>query len=65
MGGTITCLGFLFFFQCEGPPPTPPVDTYCQNYKPIRISPKDTRETKEQADINNRRWKAVCVPKTQ
>lgn len=59
---TITCVGFLFFFQCEGPPPPPPIDTFCQNYKPVRWSPSDTRKTKEGTDTNNRKWKALCQP---
>lgn len=56
----ITCLGFLFFFQCEAPRAPPPADTYCQIVKPIRFDAKDTRRTKEQVDTHNRQWVALC-----
>lgn len=59
----VFCVGFLFFMACEPHiqvVPTP--DTYCAQYKPIYFSIVDSRETKEQIDINNRRWKKVCRP---
>lgn len=59
----ITCLGFLIFFQCQLPPTPPPADTYCQIARPIFFSKNDTRETKEQIDIANRKWKALCQRK--
>lgn len=60
--GTTTCFGLLFIMFCEpsGPKTPPPPDTFCQQYKPVYVSPADTRKTKEQVDIANRRWKAVC-----
>lgn len=59
--GTL-CFGLLIMF-CEpsGPRAPPPPDTFCQQYKPIYWSKNDTRATKEQIDIRNRRWKAVCA----
>lgn len=59
----VFCLGFLFVFACEPKiqvVPTP--DTYCQQYRPIYMATADTRKTKEQIDIQNRRWKRVCQP---
>lgn len=55
----MTCTGFAFFFvslTCT-PVATPPADTFCQIAKPIYWSAKDTRRTKEQADIHNRKLK--------
>lgn len=64
--GATTCLGFLFFFVCEpGASVPPPPDTFCQIAKPIRFSANDTRQTKEEVDIHNRKWKAVCDNKTK
>lgn len=57
----ITCLGLLFFFQCEPPRTPPPADTYCQIVRPIRWDRADTRLTKEQVDTHNRQWKALCA----
>lgn len=64
--GATTCLGLIFFFVCE--PSTsapPPPDTFCQIARPIRFSAKDTRQTKEEADFHNRKWKALCDNKTK
>lgn len=55
----MTCTGFAFFFvslTCT-PAAPPPADTFCQIAKPIYWSAKDTRRTKEQADIHNRKLK--------
>jgi hypothetical protein len=62
----LTCTGFAFLFvsmtcQPKGAPP----DTYCQIAKPIYWSSKDTRGTKEQADRENRKWKALCNVRKQ
>lgn len=37
-----------------------PIDSYCQIVQPVRVSPKDTRETKVQADREFRKWKSIC-----
>lgn len=37
-----------------------PSDSYCQIANPVRVSPKDTRATKEQADREYRKWKSIC-----
>lgn len=54
------CYGLLVAFYCEVSTPPPPADTYCLLYRPVRWSSKDTRLTKEQADTNNRIFKATC-----
>lgn len=53
------CFGLLIMF-CQPPAAPPVVDTYCQNFKPIRWSPADTRKTKEDVDTENRKWKRLC-----
>jgi hypothetical protein len=45
------------------PVATPPTDTFCQIYRPVYWSAKDTRQTKEGNDINNRKYKALCLGK--
>lgn len=58
----INCTGWALFYvslTCTAPP-QPVLDTYCQNYKPVYWATADTRKTKEQNDINNRRWKKLC-----
>lgn len=39
----------------------PPVSDYCQIAKPVQVSKKDTRVTKEQADREWRKYQAVCL----
>lgn len=56
----LTCIGFLVYFVCELPPAPPPADTYCAIARPVLWSAADTRETKEQADRENRKWKRFC-----
>lgn len=57
----MTCTGFAFLFvQMTCTTPAPPPDTYCQIAKPIYWSKSDTRETKAQADRENRKWKRLC-----
>lgn len=38
-------------------------DTYCQIAKPVQVSKRDTRRTKELADIEYRKYVAVCGAK--
>lgn len=62
----MTCTGFVFLFAqltCTLPSAPPPADTFCTRYQPVRWSSADTRETKEQVDRLNRRWKATCRKK--
>lgn len=40
--------------------PAPPPDSYCRIARPVRVSRADTRATKEAADIELRKYKAVC-----
>jgi len=59
----ITCKGVALVFvymTCSAPPAPPPTDTFCTNYAPVYWHSKDTRKTKEQTDINNRKWKRLC-----
>lgn len=56
----LSCLalvGCTTMAQPGGPVPT---DSYCQIVNPVRVSPKDTRATKEQADREYRKWKQIC-----
>lgn len=54
------CQGFALGFAylvCTEPPA---LDTFCENYKPVLWSRKDTYETKAQNDTNNRKYKRLC-----
>jgi hypothetical protein len=53
------CFGLLITY-CAMQTQAPVGDTYCQIAKPIYWSKHDTRETKEQADRENAKWKARC-----
>lgn len=54
------CYGFLVMFWCAAENQKIPVDSFCELYAPVYWSAADTRKTKEQADLNNTRWKAIC-----
>lgn len=57
----MTCVGFLFVFTCSPAEPAPAAAApYCEIARPIRWSARDTRETKEQADRENAKWKRLC-----
>lgn len=61
----MTCTGFAFLFvsmTCTQQV-TAPTDTFCAIAKPIFWSSRDTRITKEQADIHNRKIKQLCRKK--
>jgi hypothetical protein len=51
----------LALIYCEEPPATPPADSYCAVYEPIRWHAGDTRKTKEQADRENAKWTRLCA----
>ena len=53
------CIGFLVCFGALTQPP-PAAAPYCDIARPITWSARDTRETKEQADRENRKWKRLC-----
>lgn len=57
----MVCVGFLIAFKCSPiEQPSPPVDvTFCDAYKPVYWSKKDTRDTTKQNDANNRVWTAL------
>lgn len=59
----MTCTGFAFLYvalTCK-PVETPTADTFCQIARPIHWNAGDTRKTKEQADIHNRKYKRLCT----
>lgn len=59
----IKCTGWVFLYAnltCTAPP-TPVLDTFCMTSRPILWHSKDTRKTKEQVDIHNRKWKKLCM----
>ena len=61
----MTCTGWALLYvhlTCT-PAATPPTDSFCQIYKPVYWSPNDTRGSKKQNDINNRKWKRLCQGK--
>lgn len=53
------CYGLVFVMWCltETAANT---DSYCRAYRPVMWSSRDTRQTKEQVDRNNRVYKAIC-----
>lgn len=62
------CSGFMFLvwasLTCVNVDNKPAlVDTFCNSYTPVRWSTLDTRQTKEETDTNNRKWKARCAKK--
>ena len=56
----LTCVGFLFAFTCT--PQTAPSAAvpYCDVARPVTWAAADTRETKAEADRENRKWKRFC-----
>jgi hypothetical protein len=60
------CFGILVMV-CEltAAPAPPPASTYCQIAKPMYWSTADTRQTKEQIDTENRKWKKLCSKPTK
>ena len=57
----ITGICILFCLQFGDGSPAVDAARFCAVYQPIMWSSKDTRGTKEQVDILNRKWKAICV----
>lgn len=57
----IWCFGILVMV-CQQPqlPAATAGATFCQVASPIQWHATDTRRTKEQADANNRKGKALC-----
>lgn len=55
------CFGLLLVMVCPQEAPPAPQSTFCAIYQPVRWSAKDTRGTKEQVDVLNRQWKALCA----
>lgn len=53
------CYGLLIMF-CQVQEPVKAVNTYCDIAKPIVWAKEDTRQTKEQADRENRKYKKLC-----
>jgi len=53
------CIGILLM-HCFVAEPVLAGATFCQVAKPIYYSRQDTRRTKEQIDIHNRKGKRLC-----
>ncbi len=60
-----SCIGFVVCFGMIGTAAPPPEAPYCDIARPIQWSARDTRETKEQADRENRKWKRLCTAKAK
>ena len=54
------CYSLLLIMFCNPPEPAPVVSDYCQITRYILWSARDTRATKEAADIHNRQRRALC-----
>lgn len=59
----LTCVGFLFAFTCRPAEAAPAAVPYCEIARPVTWSAADTRQTKQQADRENRKWKRLCGSK--
>lgn len=62
----LVLLGLLLLTACSTLPAQPgpvAVNDYCQIAQPVQVSRADTRATKEQADREYRKYKAVCGPR--
>lgn len=57
----MVCVG-LFVMICNpsGPQPASPYASFCETYRPVYWSARDTRATKEMIDTNNAKWKRLC-----
>jgi hypothetical protein len=54
------CIGILVMF-CQQPAPAATAGAkFCDVAKPLYWAAADTRRSKEQADIHNRKWKQLC-----
>jgi len=56
----LTCFGFLVFMKCSAAQGIADQARFCDVAEPIMISHKDTRKTKEAADLHNRLGKRLC-----
>lgn len=58
----MTCTGFalLFVYMTCQQPAVSAGATFCQTYRPVLWSAKDTRGTKTQVDSLNRVYKRIC-----
>ena len=55
------CVGLVLFMWCFQPTvPAASVATFCGVAKPIRMSHRDTRRTKEQVDSLNKKGVSLC-----
>lgn len=55
------CFGLLVMFcQAQSAPAATAGATFCDVAKPVYWSTSDTRKTKEQVDIHNRKGKVIC-----
>jgi len=56
----ITGICILFCIQLGSAAPAIDAARFCAVYEPVRWSSRDTRGTKEQVDVLNRKFKALC-----
>lgn len=59
----LTCAGFalgLAMLTCRQDQAAQPAAAYCDVARPIFWAASDTRRTKEQADRENRKYRALC-----
>ena len=54
------CVGFLIVFSCQAIEAPQASLSFCGGVRPIFWSKNDTRRTKEQVDVLNRKWKKFC-----
>lgn len=54
------CIGLIVMHCFVPTPPSTAGATFCQTAQPILWSASDSRRTKEQADIHNRKGKRLC-----
>lgn len=62
---SLLALPVAFCQTMDGQPIQFTTDTYCQIAKPVQVSKRDTRRTKELADIEWRKYQAVCAGQKQ
>ncbi len=56
----LTCFGFLVFMKCSTMQGLADQARFCDVAEPIMVSHKDTRKTKEAADLHYKIGKRLC-----
>lgn len=58
---TFTCAAAGFFvFVCTSPEIQVDAARFCQTYRPVTYSMKDTLATRQQVRRENAKWTAIC-----